>query len=49
MPFKARVLEEWEGQHYTSAATVLAMHPSTLYRWRRDAGLEPVMGKKRAA
>ena len=47
--FKERVLVEWEGHSCEAVAEAEGIHRTTIYRWRRDAGLNPSDGREMAA
>ena len=47
MSYRARILMDWAGTHYGEVARVTGTPALTIYRWRRDAGLEGVLGLPR--
>lgn len=49
LPFKQRILTEWEGHGDTEVAQVTNTPRSTIRLWRKQAGLNPTDGTRRAA
>lgn len=49
IPFKQRILTEWEGHGDTYVAQVTNTPRSTIRLWRKQAGLNPLDGRRRAA
>lgn len=49
IPFKTRILTEWEGHRDTEVAKVTNTPRSTIRRWRQEAGLNPIDGTRQQA
>jgi hypothetical protein len=45
MPFRQRILVEWYGEHYRVVSRATNTAPSTVRRWRKEAGLAPLDGR----
>ena len=48
IPFRVRLLTEWEGHHYRAVARTTSTPSSTVRRWREEDGRDPLYGRRRS-